>query len=34
MFFLPKCKAFYFVWEQVHGAEEKGMVLEKKGMHI
>ena len=32
MIFLPKCRAFYVVLEKGHGAGEKGMALEKKGM--
>ena len=32
MIFLPKCGAFYVVLEKGHGAGEKGMALEKKGM--
>ena len=32
MIFLPKCRAYYVVFEKGHGAGKKGMALEKKGM--
>ena len=32
MIFLPKCRPFYVVLEKGHGAGEKGMALEKRGM--
>ena len=32
MIFLPKCMAFYVALEKGHGAGEKGMALEKKGI--
>ena len=32
MIFLSKCRASYIVSEKGHGAGEKGMALEKKGM--
>ena len=32
MIFLPKCRTFNVVFEKGHGAGEKGMALEKKGM--
>ena len=31
-FFLPHYRAFYVVLEKEHGAGEKGMAIEKKGM--
>ena len=32
MIFLPKCRATYIVSGKGHGAGEKGLALEKKGM--
>ena len=32
MIVLPKCRALNVVLEKGHGAGEKGMALEKKGM--
>ena len=32
MIFLPKCRALCVDLEKGHGAGEKGMALEKKGM--
>ena len=32
MIFLPKCRPFNVVLEKGHGAGEKGMALEKRGM--
>ena len=32
MIFLPKCRAFYVVLEKGHGAGEKVMAPEKRGM--
>ena len=32
MIFIPKCSPFYVVLEKRHGAGEKGMVQEKRGM--
>ena len=34
MIFLPKCRSLYVVLEKGHGAREKGMALEKKGMGL
>ena len=34
MIFLPKCRPFYVVLEKGHGAGEKGMALEKRGMAL